>query len=119
MLGTAQRGRVWIREVRPNGFELTAESGGAMVVASSVSRVRGWRLSIDGEPAELLTVNHGFLGFRVPPGVHAVTLDYAPAGWRWGWALFWAGVVGWLGTRVLPLRRKRRGEEGKGTGGAI
>jgi hypothetical protein len=106
--GPEQEGRVWLREVGPNGFELTAENRSPdepLVVASSVTRVRGWRLTIDGEPAEPLTVNSGFVGFRVPPGVHAVALDYAPAGWRWGWVLFGVGMVGAAGSMV----RNRRG----------
>jgi hypothetical protein len=101
--GPEQRGRVWLREVAPNGFELTAENrsseGAPLVVASSVSQVRGWRLRIDGEPAQTLTVTSGFVGFRVPPGVHAVSLEYAPAGWRWGWLLYWVGMggaAGWM-----------------------
>ena len=101
---SGQEGRVWVREVRPNGFELTARSERGAVVASSVSQVRGWRLRIDGEPAEPLTVNSGFLGVRVPPGVHAVSLDYAPAGWRWGWVLFGGAAVGCIGRIVY--RRK-------------
>jgi uncharacterized membrane protein YfhO len=74
------------------------------VVASSVSQVRGWRLRIDGEPAQTLTVNSGFVGFRVPPGVHAVSLEYAPAGWRWGWLLYWVGMVGAAGLMTWKRR---------------
>lgn len=95
-----QEGEVWLREVRPNGFELVAESRAGAIVASSVSRVRGWRVAIDGEPAPLLTVNDAFVGVRVPSGVHRLELEYAPAGWRWGLVLFWGALagcaVGWL-----------------------
>lgn len=90
----AQEGRVWLREVRPNGFELVAESPDGVLVASSVSMAPGWRAAIDGDPAPVLTVNSGFLGLRVPPGVHRVELEYAPAGWRWGLGLFGGALLG-------------------------
>jgi hypothetical protein len=90
----AQEGDVWLREVRPNGFEVVSESRAGALVASSVSSVPGWRAAIDGEPSPLVTVNTGFLGIRVPPGVHRVELDYAPAGWRWGVGLFGGALLG-------------------------
>lgn len=91
-----QDGRVWLRRVRPNGFDLVTESDEGALVASSVTRVRGWRAAIDGEPVEPVTVNGAFLGVRVPPGVHGVELVYAPAGWRWGWVLCGGAVAGLL-----------------------
>jgi hypothetical protein len=89
-----QEGRVWLREVRPNGFELVTESRTGALVASSVGLVSGWRAAIDGKPAEPVTVNSAFLGLRVPPGVHRVELDYRPRGWVWGLGMFWAAVAG-------------------------
>jgi hypothetical protein len=102
-----QAGRVWLREVSANGFELLVESRTGAVVASSVSRVPGWRAAIDGRPAETLAVNWAFLGVRVPPGVHRVELDYAPAGWRWGLGLFWGALAASLSVGLR--RRLRRG----------
>jgi hypothetical protein len=103
----AQGGDVWIRRVRPNGFELVTDSRGGAVVASSVSDAPGWRLSIDGRAAPTFAVNWAFVGFRVPPGVHRVELDYSPAGWWWGLALCGVGLVacGFLGVRA----RRRSG----------
>jgi len=101
----AQRGEVWIREVRPNGFELVTQSRRGALVASSVSDAPGWRLSIDGRPAETLPVNWAFVGFRAPPGVHQLELTYSPDGWRWGLVLFGIGLVG---CAVLWLRGRRR-----------
>lgn len=103
---TPQEGRVWLRELSANGFDLAVESRTGAVVASSVSRVPGWRAAIDGWPAEPVTVNWAFLGVRVPPGVHRVELDYAPAGWRWGLGLFWGAVAACLGMGLA--RRLRR-----------
>ncbi len=97
-----QEGRVWLRALQPNGFELVTRSREGALVASSVSAVPGWRVRIDGEPAPPpLRVNSAFLGFRVPAGMHRVELDYRPWGWTWGWAAFWLALAV---TAALSLR---------------
>ena len=101
----AQRGTVRIARVRPNGFELTVEGLGGVVV-SSVSHARGWRATLDGNPLPLLRANGAFLAFAVPPGQHRVVLDYRPTGWQVGWALFFAGS---LAATILALRSRSRG----------
>lgn len=102
--------------MRPNGFELVARSERGALVASSVSRVSGWRVAIDGEPAEPVTVNAAFLGVRVPPGVHGVELSYAPAGWRWGWWLCGAAVAALLLAWGLRLSRRGAARRPAGSG---
>lgn len=87
-----------------------------MLVASSVSRVSGWRVAIDGEPAEPVTVNAAFLGVRVPAGVHGVELSYAPAGWRWGWWLCGAAVAALLLAWGLRLSRRGAARRPAGSG---
>lgn len=103
----AQRGRLWLRALRPNGFEMVTESRNGMVVASSVSDVPGWRVRIDDRPASPpLRVNWAFLGFRAPPGVHRVELEYRPRGWTRGWALFW--LAAGIAASSAAWRRRRR-----------
>jgi hypothetical protein len=110
-----QDGRVWLRRVRPNGFDLAVESRSGALVASSVSWAPGWRAAIDGEPGETLPVNWAFLGVRVPPGAHRVELEYAPAGWRRGLALFW-GALGACLARWLAVRIRRGAPRPAGSG---
>lgn len=100
----AQSGKVWIREVRPNGFELVTNSRRGALVASSVSDAPGWRLTIDDELDQTLPVNWAFVGFRAPPGVHRIELDYSPAGWRWGLALFAFGLIASVATGLVGAR---------------
>lgn len=103
-----QAGEVRLLGVGANHFELETRSDadmGGMIVASSVSDAPGWRLAIDDAPAEPLTVDWAFVGFRVPAGVHRVTLRYAPASWRWGLALFAIGLGGLGVLAVLGVRR--------------
>jgi hypothetical protein len=84
-----QAGRVQLRRLHANGFELEAGGASGGLVVSSVTFCRGWRLTLDGRPAALLRVNAGFLGFLVPAGWHRAALEYRPAGWVWGLRLFW------------------------------
>jgi hypothetical protein len=84
-----QAGRVQLRRLDANGFELEAGGATGGLVVSSVTFCRGWRLTLDGRPAALLRVNAGFLGFLVPAGWHRAALEYRPAGWVWGLRLFW------------------------------
>ncbi len=110
----AQRGRVWVRSVGANGFELTSSSAAGAVIASSVSWEPGWRLRIDGEPAPTpFRVNWAFVGLRAPPGVHRLELDYRPAGWRWGLVAFWGALaagLGWSAWSSWSPKRRRADE---------
>jgi hypothetical protein len=84
-----QAGRVQIRHLHANGFDLEAGGATGGLVVSSVTFCRGWRLTLDGRPAALLRVNAGFLGFLVPAGWHRAALEYRPAGWVWGLRWCW------------------------------
>ena len=41
-----------------------------------------WRVSLDGQQAELLRVNHAFMGVRVPSGTHRILFKFGPYPWR-------------------------------------
>jgi len=53
-------------------------------------------------------VNDAFLGFSVGPGHHRVRLDYRPAGWTFGLALFGLGVVVAMVWGFWEFRETRR-----------
>ena len=58
----------------------------------------GWRVSVDGEQAELLRVNYNLRGVVVGPGEHRVTFTYRPRSvWLGGLisALTLAGLLMW------------------------
>ena len=97
-----------VEEIRPraNGFDLVVTSGAGATVASSVSWAPCWRVVLGKRRVPAVEVDGGFLGFAVPPGRHRVTLDYRPAGWRWGLALCAVGVAGaLLAAFRVPLTR--------------
>jgi hypothetical protein len=87
-----------VRSIRAgsNRFSLETESAADGTVISSVSYAPGWQVEMDGRRSPAFEVNSAFLGFRVPPGRHAVRLVYRPASWTWGLVLFGRGVAGAL-----------------------
>jgi hypothetical protein len=116
-VGTAESGaaaaastaiRVRLRHAGANGFDLEAGDPGGGLVVSSVTFDRGWQLSLDGHPAQLLRVNGAFLGFLAPPGWHRATLRYRPAGWVWG--MRWCGLTlaAVLAAAAFPTPWRRR-----------
>jgi hypothetical protein len=95
-----------LRSAGSNGFALDVSTPSGGLVASSVSFARGWQLTLDGQPAPLLRVNGGFLGFLAPPGEHHARLDYRPAGWVWGLRICGATVAALLAFGALPAARR-------------
>ena len=59
-------------------LRLDVDAAAPSLVGTSVTAWPGWKLSVDGRPAALLSYNHAFLGFRVPAGRHDVVLRYLP-----------------------------------------
>lgn len=57
----------------------TASSADSLLVLSEII-TPGWRATLDGRPAELLTANHAFRALALPSGEHVVELRYRPRG---------------------------------------
>jgi hypothetical protein len=53
----------------------------------------GWRVEVDGKPADALKVAGIFRGVALSPGSHQIVWRFSPWGWRWGWGLFAAGIL--------------------------
>jgi hypothetical protein len=66
---------------------------GPTLVASSQPAIPGWRVEVDGERVEPLSIHGAFLGVAVPAGEHRVEMVYAPVSWRVGLWLAAVGVV--------------------------
>jgi len=102
-----QQGTVRSIRAGSNRFDLETESATGGVVVSSVTFVPGWRVEMDGRRSPAFEVDSAFLGFRVPPGRHAVRLVYRPASWTLGLVLFALGAAGALAAGFLTRRRSR------------
>jgi len=95
---------VSISAYEPQRLRLAIDASAPALVGTSVTGWPGWKLSVDGRPAPLLSYNHAFLGFRVPAGRHDVTLRYLPDSFLAGAAI---SLVS-LAAALLLLRFPRR-----------
>jgi len=93
---------------------LDVDAPAACLVATSVPDWPGWRAEVEREgerkgaiAPELVTVNHAFVGLRVPPGRTRVRLVYRPPGFREGVVAWMAGFAV-IGVSVLLRLRRRR-----------
>jgi hypothetical protein len=75
---------------------LTAEvsAGSAGLVVFSEIYEAGWNAYVDGEPVDVLRVNHALRGVPVPAGDHTIDLRYEPVSLRIGlWTSVATGIV--------------------------
>ncbi len=99
------RARISVREAGADVLLETA-SDAPFLAATSLTDWPGWRAREDGRAYPLETVNHAFVGIRIPAGAHRVRLTYRPPSFLPGVAACAAGVVAALGGP--RLRRRRR-----------
>jgi hypothetical protein len=99
-----------VRAIRAGAarFDMEVESATGGVVVSSVSYSPGWVAEIEGRRSPMLEVDSGFLGFRTPPGTHAVQLTYRPLGWTLGLALCGLGAIAAIGAIAGGLLARRQ-----------
>jgi hypothetical protein len=95
-------GTVDIRGRRPGYWLLKSRSESPGRVALTESRDPGWRVTVDGEPADVEPYLSDFMAVRVPAGAHDVEWMYRPRGFS---ALGALSIVGWIGV-VWMLRRR-------------
>jgi hypothetical protein len=69
----------------------------------------GWRVEIDGKPADLLRVDHAFRGVVVPAGEHHVRFVYVDRRFQLGIGLLVLTVLGLAVTPFVASRLRRRG----------
>jgi hypothetical protein len=104
--GNPERGStatIQIDESEVVEIEATLIADGLVVLADAY--YRGWRATVDGQPAPIFATNHLFRGVPVPAGTHRIRFEYRPASVRAGGA---ASLVGWalLG---IAFHRSRAG----------
>ena len=71
---------------------------------------KGWRATVDGQPAEIYPVNHVLRGIYVTPGVHDVSFVFDPLPFKIGKYLTLASFAFFLLMLVRELRL-RKGEK--------
>jgi uncharacterized membrane protein YfhO len=87
----------------PERMALSIDAKSETVVGTSVTAWKGWKLTIDGSGAPLISFNRAFIAFRVPPGRHEAVLRYLPDGFVYG-----AGItLVTIGIGALLLKSSR------------
>ena len=81
-----------LREVGPDLF-VTADVSRAALVATSLPDWPGWRAESGEREIPIVTVNHAFVGLRLPAGRHRVRLTYRPHSVTLGLAAFGLGLA--------------------------
>jgi hypothetical protein len=76
-LGFAE-GTVDMVSYRPDRIELEVHADGPAILAVANSYSPYWRVSVDGEAAEIFPAYHTFWGVMMMAGAHRVVFDYVP-----------------------------------------
>jgi hypothetical protein len=78
LANAAPDGRAEITRYEPNRVNLQTRASGNSILVLSENDYPGWRVYIDGQPAQALRVNYALRGVPVPAGDHQVSFTYRP-----------------------------------------
>ncbi len=92
------------------GFSASFTSDKDRLVFFSVPWEEGWSATVDGQKAEIVRVNVGFMAVKVPKGASAIRFNYQTPGVRLG---AWVTLGGFLLLAFYWLTTRRRRPKGK------
>ena len=95
-------------ELGANRIACTVDADGDALVFFSVAYSEGWSAEVDGEPAEVVRADLGFMAVPVGPGEHEVVLTYRTPWLAEGAALSAAGLAAAAVVRAVRRRRAAR-----------
>jgi hypothetical protein len=108
--GPAGRARILTYEPERVVVEATARRAAELVLTDV--HYPGWKVTLDGEAADLHRVDYLLRGTTLPAGTHRVEFRYEPLSWRVGWIISLAALL-LLGAAVaIAVRRRRPGAAG-------
>lgn len=92
---------------QPERIAATVTAGSPALAVFSLVAYPGWQATVDGAPADWITVDGLLVGVPVPGGTHRVILEYRPASLYLGGAITGLSLLftGLLFLPVGPLRR--------------
>ncbi|MBU9789494.1 YfhO family protein [Lentilactobacillus sp. G22-6] len=70
--------------VHQNNVTGTANNRQATTLVTSIPYSSGWKLTIDGNQAKTFVVNKGFVGAKLPAGIHHIHFHYTTPGLKFG-----------------------------------
>jgi hypothetical protein len=99
--------RVTVTRYDPHRVELSASLKTPGLVILADVDYPGWRLTLDGEPAEILRTNRLMRGALVSAGTHRLVYTYEPRSFRIGMVLSALGLVALALFFLRPNQRPR------------
>ncbi len=99
-------GKVEHLEYRDGWIAATVRSEGGTFLIVSENWDKGWRASIDGEPAEVVPTHLSLMSLEVPAGDHRVELSYLPRHLGWSAPLSTAAVLLVIASWLVPRRAR-------------
>lgn len=99
-------GTAVITERRDGYWQIATDSPGASLLVLSETDYPGWRVLVDGRPAQSLTAYTTVRAVCVPAGAHTVAWSFVPLVYAWGGLLTLMGL-GLVGTAVWQARREK------------
>ncbi len=106
-VGEEVDGTAVIRERRDGYWQIATDSTAAALLVLSETDYPGWRVTVDGRPAESLTAYTTIRAVCVPAGAHIVEWKFVPTIYVWGGLLTLIGLAV-VGTAVWRIRRRER-----------
>jgi hypothetical protein len=99
-----------VRMIRyqPHGVELEAEMTAPGLLVLSDAYYRGWKMTVDGQPASVLRVNYALRGGYLSPGTHRVVFRFAPDVFYLGLAVTCVTLAVGLGVLTVGFVSRRR-----------
>jgi uncharacterized membrane protein YfhO len=85
--------------------EATARRPGELVLTDL--HYPGWKVELDGEPADLHRVNYLLRGTTLPAGRHRVEFSYEPTSYRVGWIVSLLALGALIAAVAVGVRRRR------------
>ncbi|MDX6384180.1 MAG: hypothetical protein QOK48_1753 [Blastocatellia bacterium] len=101
-LNGAPDGRAEISRYEPNRVSLQTHSSGNSILVLSENDYPGWKVYVDGQPADVLRVNYAQRGVLIPAGEHQVSFLYRP------WSVMGGFMISLLTAMWLILVSRRR-----------
>ncbi|WP_461218969.1 YfhO family protein [Lapidilactobacillus salsurivasis] len=80
------------------------------ILMTTIPANQGWQLTVDGQRQATTTVLQTFIGAKLSPGTHQISLRFRPDGWRQGWLstgvfILIALIVGFWPSTLSKRRR--------------
>jgi hypothetical protein len=89
----------------PDELTVAVESDREAILVLSEVAYPGWRATLDGRDAPVLTADYTFRAVPVPAGRHEVRLVFDPPLWRAGWLV--AGLTAAAVAALVAVARRR------------